>query len=259
MNTPTTPDFTSVLPMIQLHADAVAPRECCGLVVRRPDGALQYMPCRNLAHADDQFTICPEDAAHAEDTGEVVAYAHSHVFTPPTPTDADRASMARTGLPWIIVNHPLGSYTVNQPVPFLAPFAGRAFVHGVHDCYGILRDWYAGELGIVLNDYPRQYGWWDREDGPDLYRENFSREGFVVVHEGALDAAALGALRTHDLLLMRIRAKRDNHMAVYVGGNVILHHLVDQLSRREVLQEFYQRRTTAVLRHRSMLDLMEEA
>jgi proteasome lid subunit RPN8/RPN11 len=258
MNTPT-PDFTAVLPLIQLHADAQAPRECCGLVVRKADGALEYMPCRNLAHEADQFTIDPADAAHAEDAGEIVAYAHSHVFTPPTPTDADRASMAQTGLPWIIVNHPLGTFTVNQPVPFLAPFPGRTFVHGVHDCYGIARDWYAAELDITLNDYPRQYGWWDREDGPDLYRENFGQEGFVVVHEGPLDAAALGVLHKHDLLLMRIRAKRDNHMAVYVGGNVILHHLVDQLSRREVLQEFYQRRTSAVLRHRSMLDLMEEA
>jgi proteasome lid subunit RPN8/RPN11 len=252
-------DFTSVLPMIQLHADAQAPRECCGLVVRRADGALQYMPCRNLAHDADQFMIDPQDAADAEDAGEVVAYAHSHVFAPPAPTDADRASMARTGLPWIIVNHPLGSYTVNEPVPFVAPMTGRAFVHGVHDCYGIVRDWYVQELGILLNDYPRHYGWWDSDDGPDLYRENFAHEGFVLVHEGTLDTAALGTLRTHDLLLMRIRARRDNHMAVYVGGNVILHHLVDQLSRREALQEFYQRRTTAVLRHRVLLDLMEEA
>ena len=247
-------DFTSVLPMIQLHASAQAPRECCGLVVRKPDGALQYMPCANLAHEHDQFVIDPVDAAHAEDTGEIVAYAHSHVYTPPTPTDADRVSMMRSGLPWIIVNHPLGSYTINDPAPYIAPFAGRKFVHGVHDCYAIVRDWYAQELDITLSDYPRRFGWWDDEDGPDLYRENFGREGFAVVHQGPLDAAALGELREHDLLLMRIRARRDNHMAVYVGGNVILHHLIDQLSRREALQEFYQRRTTAVLRHRTLID-----
>ncbi|MGF6932986.1 proteasome lid subunit RPN8/RPN11 [Paraburkholderia sp. UCT70] len=247
-------DFSSVLPMIQLHADAQAPRECCGLVVRKQDGVLQYMPCRNLAHDVDQFMIDPVDHAHAEDTGEIVAYAHSHVFTPPTPSDADRESMAHTGLPWIIVNHPVGSFTINEPEPYIAPFVGRAFVHGVHDCYGIVRDWYAQELDIALNDYPRRFGWWDDEDGPDLYRENFAREGFVVVHQGPLDAVAIGELREHDLLLMRIRARRDNHMAVYVGANVILHHLIDQLSRREVLQEFYQRRTTAVLRHRALLD-----
>lgn len=248
-------DFTTVLPLIQLHADAEAPRECCGVVVRRADGELQYMPCRNIAHEADQFLIDPSDAAHAEDTGEVVAYAHSHVFEPPQPSDADRQAMAKTGLPWIIVNHPLGTYTVNAPEPsFVAPLLNRRFVHGVHDCYAIVRDWYWLELGIALNDYPRRFGWWDEDSGPDLYRENFGHEGFVVLHEGQLDAAALKLLAPHDLLLMRIRAKRDNHMAVYVGGNVILHHLVDQYSRREALQEFYQRRTTAVLRHRSQLN-----
>jgi proteasome lid subunit RPN8/RPN11 len=245
-------DFTSVLPMIKLHADAEAPRESCGLVVRLADGSLQYMPCRNLSHDHDQFVIDPEDAAHAEDTGEIAAYAHSHVFTAPEPTPADRTSMAKTGLPWIIVNHPLGSYTVNQPNDYIAPLIGRAFVHGVHDCYGVVRDYYATELGIWLNDYPRVWGWWERADGPDLYRENFAREGFSIVHEGSLDAEALRVLHPHDLILMRIRAPRDNHMAVYVGDGAILHHLIDQLSRREYLGEFYQRRASAILRHRAL-------
>lgn len=247
-------DLTSVLPMIRLHADAEAPRESCGLVVRLATGALQYMPCKNLSHERDQFVIDPGDAAHAEDVGDVVAYAHSHVFNPPEPTDADRASMLKTGKPWIIVNHPTGSYTVNQPSDFVVPLLGRAFVHGVHDCYGIVRDHYAQELGIVLNDYPRVWGWWENMDGPDLYRENFAREGFTAIHEGPLDAAALALLHPHDLILMRIRAPRDNHMAVYVGGGAILHHLVDQLSRREYLGEFYQRRASAILRHSALMN-----
>jgi proteasome lid subunit RPN8/RPN11 len=252
MDTPTI-DFTRVLPFIQIHADAQAPRECCGLVVRRADGELQYVPCRNLSHERDQFVIDPVDAANAEDIGVPVAYAHSHVYTPPIPTDADRVDMARTGLPWIIVNHPVGSFTVNLPEPFVAPLVGRAFVHGVHDCYGLCRDYYAG-IGITLNDYPRVWGWWERNDGPDLYRENFAREGFVVVREGALDAGGLHELRPHDAILMRIRAPRDNHAAVYVGENVILHHLIDHLSRRETLGEFYQRHATAILRHRSLIE-----
>ncbi|MEX3690599.1 C40 family peptidase [Paraburkholderia sp. BR14263] len=247
-------DFSSVVPMVQVHANAEAPRECCGLVVRKPDGALAYMPCHNLAHERDRFVIDPQDAAHAEDTGELVAYAHSHVFTSPMPTAADRDGMARTGLPWIIVNHPVGSFTINEPEPFLAPLVGRAFVHGVHDCYGIVRDYYASVVGIALNDYPRAWGWWDRDDGPDLYRENFAHEGFVSIHEGQLTTEALRLLRPHDVILFRIRATRDNHAAVYVGANVILHHLIDNLSRRETLSEFYLRRATAILRHCTLMD-----
>ncbi|MEM5403769.1 C40 family peptidase [Paraburkholderia unamae] len=248
-----TRDFYTVIPLIRIHADAEAPRECCGIVVEKRDGALQYVPCRNLARAKDQFVIDPKDAAQAEDIGQPVAYAHSHVFEPPTPSAADRESMARSGLPWIIVNHPEGSFTINSAAPYVAPLIGRKFVHGVHDCYGIVRDYYLTELGIVLNDYPRLWGWWERTDGPDLYRDNFAREGFNAIHEGALDAPALRLLRLHDVLLMRIRTPRDNHAAVYVGNNVILHHLIDQLSCRAVFDGFYQRRTTAILRHRSFI------
>lgn len=249
-----TADLASVVPLIQVHANAEAPRECCGLVVRKPDGALEYVPCRNIGLERDHFLIDPQDAANAEDRGQLVAYAHSHVFSPPTPTDADRESMAHTGVPWIIVNHPLGSFTITDPAPYVAPLVGRTFVHGVHDCYGIVRDYYASVLHITLNDYPRVWGWWEKQDGPDLYRDNFAREGFTAIHEGALDSGALAKLRTHDLILFRMGARRDNHMAVYVGGNVILHHLIDQLSRREYLSEFFQRRATAILRHRHFIE-----
>ncbi|WP_321941630.1 C40 family peptidase [Paraburkholderia tropica] len=252
MNVPV--DLTAALPMIQLHADAEAPRECCGVIVRAADGTLRYEPCRNLAHDVDQFVMDPADAARAEDSGEIVAYAHSHVFRSPQPTDADRAGIAKHGLPWVIVNTPVGSYTITEPQPFTAPLVGRTFVHGVHDCYGLVRDYYAQELGIALNDYPRRFGWWERDDGPDLYRENFGREGFVEIHRGMLTVAALALLQPHDLVLMRMGARRDNHMAVHVGNGVILHHLIDQLSRREALQEHYQRRATAILRHCTLIE-----
>ncbi|MBB5496888.1 C40 family peptidase [Paraburkholderia sp. MM5384-R2] len=247
-------DFSSVLPLIQVHANAGAPRESCGVVVKKSDGSLLYVPCRNQADGRDVFRLDPQDAANAEDQGELVAYAHSHVYTPATPTDADRAGMARTGLPWIIVNYPTGAFTINDPVPFVAPLEGRNFVHGVHDCYAIVRDYYATRLGITLADYPRVWGWWENFDLPDMYRENFAREGFVSVHEGALDTEALRKLRPHDLILFRIRAPRDNHAGIYTGENFMIHHLIDELSRRELLGEFYQKRARAILRHRSLME-----
>lgn len=239
-----TPDLASVVPLVRIHAEAEAPRECCGVVVAREDGSPLYVACRNLARETEHFLIDAEDFAKAEDTGDVLAIAHSHPFMSPAPSSADLAGIERTRLPWLIVNHPTGAFTITHPSNYVAPLVGRAFVHGVHDCYALVRDYYAAH-GIALNDYPRYYGWWNEPDGPDLYRDNFGREGFVEVPRETM--------REHDLVLMRIRARRDNHMAVYVGGGTILHHLIEQLSRREFYGEFFQRRTTAVLRHRAFL------
>jgi proteasome lid subunit RPN8/RPN11 len=229
-----------VVPYVLIHANAEAPRECCGVVILKDDAELVYVACRNLATEHEHFIIAGGDYARAEDSGHVMAIAHSHPYIAPEPSLADRVGIERTQLPWLIVNIPVGSYTITRPSGFKAKLIGRPFVHGVHDCYAIVRDWYA-QHGIELTDYPRAFGWWNDPLGPDLYRENFAREGFVEVDREQLQPG--------DLLLMNIRAARDNHMAVYLGDGVIVHHLIGQLSRREAYQEFYQRRTTAVLRH----------
>jgi cell wall-associated NlpC family hydrolase len=45
----------------------------------------------------------------------------------------------------------------------------------------------------------------------------------------------------------------ENHAAVYLGNGMMLHHLYGQLSRRERWDWPWQRRTTAIVRHRSRL------
>jgi proteasome lid subunit RPN8/RPN11 len=237
--------LTRVVPYVLIHAQAEAPREACGVVIEH-DADLTYIACRNIATNDqhEHFIIDGQDYARAEDTGRVVAIAHSHPYISPKPSLADLAGIERTGLPWLIVNVPVGTFSITRPSGFNAPLIGRPFVHGVHDCYALVRDYYAGQ-GVTLNDYPRTWGWWESTEGPDLYRENFEKEGFVEVPRETL--------REHDLLLMNIRAAHDNHMAIYLGAGIILHHLIGHASKRETYQEFYQRRTTAVLRHHAFI------
>lgn len=236
-------DLASVLPYVLIHAEAESPRECCGVIIREGAASL-YVACRNIALDSEHFVIDPVDLMRAEESGPLIGYAHSHPFIDPEPSQADLVGIERTGLPWLIANHPTGRYTITRPTGYVAPLIGRTFVHGVHDCYGLVRDYYATH-SVKLNDYPRAYGWWDDMHGPDLYRSNFATEGFSEVPRETL--------REHDLILMRIHAKQDNHMAVYLGDGVILHHMLGQLSRREFYGEHFQRRTTAVLRHRTFL------
>jgi proteasome lid subunit RPN8/RPN11 len=230
----------SIIAALRAHAAREAPRECCGLVVE-VSGVRQYWPCRNMAGSDAEFAIHPHDWAAAEDAGEIRAVCHSHPFASPEPSPADRTMCELTGLPWLIVNHPLGMVCQIAPSGYRAPLVGRSFVHGVHDCYSLIRDYYAWELGIELPDFPRAEKWW--ENGGDLYRAGFEQAGFAP-----LDAAAIAP---HDVILMQIRARVPNHGAIYLGGNRILQHLLGKLSGRTIYGGWYQRCTTHVLRHRS--------
>ena len=236
---------------IKAHAAESAPRECCGLIVtyRRKK---TYHRCRNIATArNDDFIMHPDDYAAAEDKGTVLAIVHSHVNVSPKPSQADLVSIERNGLPWVIVNHPVGTWTVTEPSGYVAPLVGREFVHGVLDCLTLICDHYDQSIGIVLKDrngdllknIPREPEWWLK--GQDMYRDHMDEAGFVEV--------PFEQLRKHDVILMRVASPVENHGAIYLGDNIILHHVHGQLSGRNPYGGWWRRITTGVLRHKALL------
>ena len=237
-------DFAPILDAIREYAAACAPRECCGLAIVKK-GKLRYVPCRNLMDGNgvaDVFLIDPEDYAAAEDIGAVVAIVHSHVNLPPVPSMADRVGIEGGTLPWLIVNHPVGTWSVTEPAGYVAPYVGRPFVHGVLDCYTIIRDWYLRERGIALPDYERADRWWEKGgEGGDLYRQNFAHAGFVQIDERALQPG--------DVILMQAMSPVTNHGAIYLGGNVILQHVMGRLSSRDVWGGAWRKSATHFLRY----------
>lgn len=240
--------MTSLEPIIEAvraHAATCAPAECCGvaIVVR---GKLRYMPCRNdyPANAEDAFLINADDYARAEDLGTVVAIVHSHVGIPPVPSMADKVGIEAHGLPWLIVNHPVGTWSVNAPEGYQAPLIGRPFVHGVLDCYSLVRDHYRVARGIDLPDYPREYLWWEKP-GVNLYLDHFDEAGFVRIGEAEM--------QPHDAILMQAGADRPNHAAIYLGDNLILHHFFGRLSSRDIWGGYWRKCATHFLRHRSFM------
>lgn len=212
------------------------PREACGLVVVRK-GREVYRPCRNLAVRDDNFVLCPNDYEAAEAEGEIVGIVHSHPYAPPEPSQADLVACEATALPWHIVNAPTGQWHTFTPSGYTAPLVGRVFSHGVLDCYALIRDWYAQERGIDLPDFDRRDGWWER--GENLYLENFAAVGFEPVDE----------LQDGDSMLMQISSPVPNHAAIYLGDDMILHHLQGRLSSRDVYGGYWRKNTTHILRY----------
>lgn len=237
---------------IAAHALAEYPRECCGLVVKSESGEI-YVRCRNLAAAPtDQFALAAEDYAAAEDMGEIVALVHSHPGASAQPTDEDRTMCGRSGIAkWVIVSLGVqadGSIGIDdwcefEPGGYVARLVGRQFVHGVHDCYAIVRDWYLAERGVALPDFEREDEWWN--DGrSNLYLNHYQDAGF-------LDVGRDVTLQVGDVLLMQIRSKNGvpNHAGVYLGDGQFLHHMYGRLSTRAVWGGMWADSCTTVLRY----------
>lgn len=231
---------------IREHAEAEYPREACGLLIV-VKGKQRYVPCRNIAATPiENFILHPEDLANAEDVGEVVGVVHSHPDMPATMSQADLVVCEQGELPWYIVsvgrNGCEGEICRYTPTGYAAPLIGRQFSHGVLDCYTLVRDYYAENLGIKLLDFERRDNWW--HNGEDLYMRQFADAGFVVVNDG---------LQLHDGIIMQVRSPVANHAGVYIGDGQMIHHMYGRLSTRDVYNGYFQEVTRAVVRHKDML------
>lgn len=232
-------DIESLKPEMLEHARQVTPAEACGLVAV-VKGRQKYFPCTNLGELG-QFILDPKDYARVEALGEIVAVFHSHPKTAAEPSDADKTSCESSGLPWVICNPDLETWVQFSPSGYQAPLIGRQYCYGVLDCGQLLRDWYKKEYGLTFPDLvlPNNSRSW--HESPYLY-ETLINFGFKEIDKQDI--------RRGDSLLMCLgRSQRPNHGAIYLGDNLILHHLSGRLSSRDFYNDYWIRTTHSALRY----------
>ena len=212
-----------------VHAKDQDPKESCGLLLNIR-GKERYFPCRNLSMTSHQcFILDPEDYVKADSIGDITAVIHSHPTTPPTASQADQISCEQSKLPWHIVNPKTETWGYCEPCGYNPPLLGRPWVWGVTDCLSLVRDWYKQEKNIILRD-------WDSPTTPEEFLKNPMFE-LCAEDTGFRMLSATEKLEVGDLLFMSIMSSGLNHVAIYLGDNV-LHHLTDRLSCREPYSEW---------------------
>ena len=206
------------------HAKEQDPRESVGVLIVIK-GKEQYYPCNNLSTYSQQcFILDPEDYVKADALGEITAIVHSHPVTPPSPSQADKVSCEQSGLKWHIVNPKTETWGYCEPTGYEPPLIGRQWVWGVTDCWSLVRDYYKEQHNIQLLDYQRPTTPQDFLDNP-LFEQYAERTGFKELNKDE-------KLQKGDVLLMSILHPTLNHVAIFLGDD-ILHHLADRLSTRE--------------------------
>lgn len=241
-------DITSeAMSALKQHALREHPNESCGVIL---DG--EYVACTNTAQdPSNDFKIAKDEYLTLYKRGVIQAIVHSHThglnrtmeereIDPRTPSQNDMIGQQTTAIPWGIVS--TEGETVTDPVwlgdTMDTPLTQRKFIHGVFDCYCIIRDYYWQNHGAKLPEYPRDYKWW--EGAGNLYTDNFEHAGFKQI--------TWDEMREGDVLLVNILCDKPNHAAIYCGENTILHHYQTRLSGYDKLSK-WKSRVSYVLRY----------
>lgn len=256
----------STIKQMLKHAENGYPREICGVVVMTAKGE-KYVPCDNIAKdKTEEFYLCPDSYATAEELGDVVGIVHSHPDATTRPSSHDIAVMTKNyevqlivdpesaPVPWHIVSWPEGDY--RQVVPEITSgLLDRPFVHGVWDCWATCEAYYNKYHGITFPKYHREDRWWEQKDTVSFYEEFHREAGFYEVETP----------EPGDMIVMQIgRSYHPNHAGIYLGDisefegrelfgqTLMLHHMYDKLSDVVVYGGQWQQRTRMILRHREV-------
>jgi len=193
------------------HAQDVYPHEAAGIA--NDNG--EYIPLENMSDMPDK-DVSLNDADLLK-VAEATVFFHSHPDGPACPSFTDMVYQQQLEIPFVILPLPLG-----DPFVFAAeglekaPLIGRAFRHGVHDCYSLIRDRYL-EKGIYFPDQPRGWEWWNK--GMDYYNmKNFTDYGMRVIDKDK-------ARQEDDILLFQFGFSVIMHGAIVCKDpNLIMHH-----------------------------------
>lgn len=211
------PDFIT-------HLQQEFPYEGVGLIIND-----KYYPCDNVAeNPDENFIISTQQYKQMRELGDIQAVIHSHNDYPHISKN-DMTSQMQTLVPYCMVS--LKNKSIQRIVWWgdsLQPqeLLNRYFVHGVYDCYGLLRDFFRHH-GIVLPNFVRENLWWLENEA--LFEENLESVGVYSISKNEL--------KPGDIILMKIRGSHKhnhaNHCGIYVGEGLLLHHLYNRASRVE--------------------------
>jgi proteasome lid subunit RPN8/RPN11 len=232
------------------HGQEAWPEETCGYVIKTGKKSTIFQ-CKNISpKPTESFLISLSDLKTARSLGEIIGTWHTHPHSSKEPSLADIAFCESSKLNCYIMSirkrddgeFVIDGPSVTTPQGREVDYLKRPYITGIFDCYGLVRDYYRREYGIHLTNHQRI----NLETGEvayDKFLKYYEDEGFVRVMD---DSYQVG-----DVMLMQLMDKQPNHVAIYIGNNLIMHHNLDRLSKVDIWGGYWQKFTVARLRHKT--------
>jgi proteasome lid subunit RPN8/RPN11 len=196
------------------------PYEACAFIIQN-----KLVPVKNISSdPHEQFELSTEDSQLAI---KAQGFIHSHPDGPMYPSALDMLSQKSCNIPFGILTCTTDSHSnalwLHDGL-LSVQLEERPFVHGIYDCYSLIRAYYWQSRNIKLMDFPRDNEWWEHKE--NLYLDNFEKAGFRPL-------TSEEEMKEGDIILMNIQTDVVSHAAIYLGNGLILHHLRSRISKKD--------------------------
>ena len=198
---------------IKDHAASEYPKESCGIVVNG-----KYVKSLNMHDNPESSFTLDANAQLAVIKGKAQAIIHSHPDEDFSPSEHDMSTQDSLNIPFGIcetTEHGGGRIAYFGDSLPVENYVDRPFIHGISDCYTLIRDYYKKEFNTIIPVFPRNWDWW--RDDKCLYETGFKVAGFEEIDPSEA--------KRGDVILCQIQSKTPNHGAIFIDENTVLHHI----------------------------------
>ena len=215
---------------IQYYSKSKYPNEACGLILKNDE----FIPLENIhSEPKSNFLIDPFDYLKYKNEIKFIFHSHtredqnSSIELLRSPSKTDMENQMLSDVPWALLACDAITATSLEIFGWQVicqDFLNKSFIHGIRDCYSLIRNYFFSSRNILLQEVPRQNLWWESQD-ENLYLKSFLNVGFNE------EKRENNEFNIGELLLFKVgKTKSINHGGVYIGSGYMLHHLYGQLS-----------------------------
>lgn len=226
-----------ILNSVKEHSDSEGENECCGLILQK-DGEQMIHKARNSVEPEflkTNFAICGKDYLKAISIGKIIAVYHSHNCD--YISENDKKFSRNSNIPYLIFHKKSNKFSIYDPRDDVSTYIEGEFKIGINDCYTIVKEHYEKKLGILLENYSRDEGWYDKN--PDIMIESARKEGLEIVK----NITSISELKVNDILVTN-----NKHLCIYLGNGQIIHRRRGRPTEVEPLTSARLKRLTFVAR-----------
>lgn len=127
---------------------------------------------------------------------------------------------------------------------------GLSYKSGQHDCYGLALRYYKEIYNVTLVNAARPENWWHEPD-MDLINEFADLDGWEKI------GINIRALKIGDGLVFSLITGRANHVGIYVGNGMFIHHVLNRFSTEDPLTDKWKSKLLMIIRHPEVAKIQE--